>query len=81
MLIMTEKGLYCPMGDFYIDPQKKVDKAVITHAHSDHARKGSKQYYCATPGAGLLKARLGENISLLTFDYREKFRIAQLNSC
>ena len=75
MLIMREKGLYCPAGDFYIDPKKKVERAVITHAHSDHARRGSDQYYCTTSGADLLRVRLGKNISLLTFNYKEKFRI------
>ena len=63
---------------FYIDPQRKVDHAVITHAHSDHARKGSQQYYCTTSGADLLRARLGAHISLLTFDYREKFQIGNV---
>lgn len=72
---MTDIGLYCPAADFYIDPRKKVDRAVITHAHSDHARKGSRQYYCTTSGADLLKTRLGENISLLTFDYKKEFHI------
>jgi putative mRNA 3-end processing factor len=79
MLIMTENGLYCHAGDFYIDPSKKVARAVITHAHSDHARKGSQQYYCTNSGADLLKARLGENISLLTFDYRRNFRIGKVD--
>lgn len=72
---MTEYGLYCPQGDFYIDPKSAVNRAVITHAHSDHARKGSQQYYCTASGAALLKVRLGKNISLLTFEYGEKFRI------
>lgn len=43
MIISTEKGLYCPKGDFYIDPSKAVDWAIVTHAHSDHARRGSRQ--------------------------------------
>lgn len=72
---MTERGLYCPAGDFYIDPKKAVERAVITHAHSDHARKGSLQYYCAASSANLLRVRLGQNISLLTFNYRETFQI------
>ena len=46
MLIMTNKGLYCPAGDFYIDPMGAAEHAGITHAHSDHARRGSQQYYC-----------------------------------
>jgi hypothetical protein len=42
---MTKKGLYCPAGDFYIDPMGAAERAVITHAHSDHARRGSQQYH------------------------------------
>lgn len=52
-------GLYCPAGDFFIDPWRAVDKAVITHAHSDHARWGSKQYIAAEPCVPLLQHRLG----------------------
>ena len=33
-------GLYCPPGDFYVDPVRPVDRAVITHGHGDHARAG-----------------------------------------
>ena len=75
MLIMTTKGLYCPRGNFYIDPKGSVEHAVVTHAHSDHARKGSKHYYCAASGAALLKVRLGEFISVKAIPYREKFNI------
>ncbi len=41
LIEFTDKGLYCPQGNFYIDPWKPVEKALITHAHSDHARWGS----------------------------------------
>jgi len=44
LLEFTESGIFCPKGGFYIDPWKPVEKAVITHAHSDHARWGNKQY-------------------------------------
>lgn len=57
----TDKGLYCRAGKFYIDPWKPVDKAVITHAHSDHARIGSKHYLCHTQCKPLLQLRLGDN--------------------
>lgn len=73
MLIMTDQGLYCPAGDFYIDPKQAVTHAVITHAHSDHARRGSKQYYCTSSGVDLLKVRLGKNISVAAHAYGEKF--------
>jgi Cft2 family RNA processing exonuclease len=50
MLIMTTKGLYCPAGQFYIDPSRAVEHAVITHAYSDHARKGCQMYYGVASG-------------------------------
>ena len=62
MLIdFTDKGLYCSAGNFYIDPWKPVNKAVITHGHSDHARWGSQQYLCHHYTLPILKLRLGEN--------------------
>jgi putative mRNA 3-end processing factor len=59
MLQITEQGLYCAAGGFHIDPWKGVERAVITHAHSDHARAGSAAYLCAEPCVGLLRERLG----------------------
>jgi putative mRNA 3-end processing factor len=73
MLTLTTKGLYCRAGDFYIDPTRVVQNAVITHAHSDHARKGSKRYYCVTSGVSLLKARLGQHIAVDSYGYGENF--------
>jgi putative mRNA 3-end processing factor len=55
----TDKGLYCAQGRFYIDPWRPVDKAVITHAHSDHARAGSGSYLCHRLTVPLLELRLG----------------------
>src|SRR5476649_746346 len=75
MLILTPKGLYCSAGDFYIDPSAAVETAVITHGHSDHARRGSKRYYCTSSGKDILNVRLGKKISVTHFPYREKFRI------
>ena len=59
LLHVTDCGLYCEAGRFYVDPWRPVERAVITHAHSDHARRGSKKYLAAAPGASLLTARLG----------------------
>ncbi|MDB5036722.1 MAG: ligase-associated box helicase [Bacteriovoracaceae bacterium] len=75
MITMTSKGLFCKAGNFYIDPMRAVDSAVITHAHSDHARRGSLQYYTAQRGVSLLKARLGKNISVRGYAYGEKFNL------
>lgn len=61
LIEFTDKGLYCPAGDFYLDPWQGVERAVITHAHSDHARWGSKFYLCHTDTLPLLEQRLGPN--------------------
>lgn len=61
LIEFSAKGLYCPEGGFYIDPWKPVDKAVITHAHSDHARWGSKTYFCHNDTKAILQQRLGNN--------------------
>ena len=58
----TDKGLYCRQGNFYLDPWKPVDYAVITHAHSDHARWGSKNYLCHEQTKPILQLRLGDNV-------------------
>lgn len=61
LIQFTDKGLFCKQGNFYIDPWKPVDRAVITHAHSDHARFGSKYYLCHHHTKPLLQLRLGDN--------------------
>ncbi|MFN2458167.1 MAG: ligase-associated DNA damage response exonuclease [Chitinophagaceae bacterium] len=61
LIEFSECGLYCRPGDFYIDPWKPVEKAIITHAHSDHARWGSKFYLCHHLTKPLLQLRLGTN--------------------
>ena len=61
LIEFTHKGLYCRPGDFYIDPWQPVNKAVITHAHSDHARPGSQAYLCHHYTKPLLQLRLGNN--------------------
>ncbi|HYW57181.1 MAG TPA: ligase-associated DNA damage response exonuclease [Polaromonas sp.] len=70
LVIARPEGLYCPAGDFYIDPWKPVDRAIITHAHSDHARVGHGHYMAHTDSEGTLRTRLGE-ITLQTLPYGE----------
>jgi len=72
MIENTEAGLYCRDGDFYIDPRKPVDRAVITHAHSDHARPGCGSYLATPECAILLKARLGESIKIQELPYGDR---------
>ena len=66
LVTLTSAGLYCPSGDFYIDPWRSVANAVLTHGHADHARAGSKHYIALDSGAGILRQRLGQSISLET---------------
>lgn len=70
LVVQRPEGLYCPPGDFYIDPWRPVDRAVITHAHADHARRGHAHYLAAAPAEGVLRARLGE-ITLQALAYGE----------
>jgi putative mRNA 3-end processing factor len=60
LIQLRPEGLYCPRGDFYIDPWRPVARAVITHGHADHARVGMDEYYVAEPGLPILRWRLGE---------------------
>ncbi|MBU6452217.1 MAG: ligase-associated DNA damage response exonuclease [Cyanobacteria bacterium REEB67] len=69
---VTDKGLYCQAGDFYIDPWRPVPRALITHGHSDHARSGSANYVAHRDGLGILRLRLGEEALLSGVDYGEK---------
>jgi putative mRNA 3-end processing factor len=71
LVVQRPEGLYCPPGDFYIDPWRPVDRAVITHAHADHARSGHGHYLAAAPAGGVLRARLGD-ITLQTLAYGER---------
>lgn len=79
MLTLTSKGLYCAAGNFYIDPSRAVENAVITHAHSDHARRGSQRYYCVRSGEGLLRARLGKSIQVQTYEFAESFQMGPVH--
>lgn len=71
LIVARPEGLYCPPGDFYIDPWRPVGHAVITHGHADHARTGHGSYLAHQAGAGILKSRLGD-ISLQTLPYGEQ---------
>jgi putative mRNA 3-end processing factor len=71
LIQFTEQGLYCPPGDFYIDPWRGVNRAVITHAHSDHARWGSKAYLCHTLSKPILQLRLGAENNFETIGWNE----------
>ncbi|MGL4309648.1 MAG: ligase-associated DNA damage response exonuclease [Paracoccaceae bacterium] len=74
VLTFTDRGIYCPAGDFHIDPWRPVDRAIITHGHSDHARPGHGRYLCTPEAAPVIRYRLGD-ITLRTLPYGEGLRI------
>ena len=73
ILSTRPEGLYCAAGDFFIDPWAPVHRAVVTHAHSDHARPGNAHYLAVRESASVLRERLGE-ISLQTLAYAQRLR-------
>ncbi len=59
VLTFTDRGIYCPAGDFYIDPWRPVARALITHGHSDHARPGHGAYLATHASGPVIRHRLG----------------------
>jgi putative mRNA 3-end processing factor len=74
----TEKGLYCKQGDFFIDPWRPVERAIITHAHADHSRWGMKNYLAHHKSIPVMKHRLGD-ISVEGVDYGEEILVNGVN--
>lgn len=71
VLTLTDDGLYCPAGGFHVDPWRPVERAVITHAHADHARPGSGRYLTSATGRGVLSRRVQSDAVIDTLDYGE----------
>ncbi len=71
LIQLTEAGLYCAAGDFYIDPWRAVDRAVVTHAHGDHVAWGCRHHLLSEDGARVSRARLGEAASIEAIPYGE----------
>jgi len=63
LLVPTPAGLYCPPGDFHIDPTRRVPRAVITHGHSDHARKGHGAVLATAETLAVMAVRYGANFA------------------
>lgn len=68
LLTFTPEGIYCPAGDFHIDPWLPVPRALITHGHADHARDGMGAYVSTEAAAPVMRHRLGD-IRLDTVKY------------
>jgi putative mRNA 3-end processing factor len=75
LVSVRPEGLYCEAGDFFVDPWRPVDRALITHGHSDHARSGSSHYLATRISAPILQKRLGNQINLQGVEYGEKLKL------
>lgn len=71
LITFTDKGLYVPQADVYIDPWKPVTKALITHGHADHSRPGMKHYVASSSAVPVIKHRLGSHIDIVGLPYGE----------
>jgi putative mRNA 3-end processing factor len=69
LLQFTDKGIYCEKADVYVDPWKPVDKALISHGHSDHAFFGHRKYLCTKDAMPIIKHRLNLNDNIQTLEY------------
>lgn len=75
LLQLTPRGLYCELGGFYVDPYEPVERAIVTHAHSDHARPGCRKYLAALPSQHLLRLRLTEEAEFTFVDYGQSLDV------
>jgi putative mRNA 3-end processing factor len=71
LLVPTPQGLYCPPGDFHIDPTSPVERALITHGHSDHARAGHTAVMATIETLKIMAARYGDS-------FAERTQVAKL---
>ena len=77
VLHYLNQGLYCPAADAWIDPPCPVKRAIITHAHADHARPGCGEYWACDQSETILKQRLGRDNKIHSINYGEEFRLGQ----
>ena len=71
LLKVTSSGLYCEAGDFFVDPWQPVQRAVVTHAHGDHARRDSASYLTTQAGQRVLRTRMGASSKIQAIPYGE----------
>ena len=77
LLEQTDSGLYCRAAEAWIDPSRPVPRALITHAHADHARPGCGEYWAVDVSEGVLRQRLGRDITLHPMAYGQEFWLNQ----
>jgi len=79
LLTYTKYGIYCPEADIFIDPRRPVENAVITHAHSDHARRGHKKYIAHPLTVQVIRHRIGSGVNIAPLDYGKIININGVN--
>ncbi len=79
-IAINDNGLYCPYGDFYLDPKQPAERAVISHAHGDHAVTGNKTVYCTAATADLMALRYGKTAAKVfnTHQFHQSFLIGEV---
>jgi putative mRNA 3-end processing factor len=75
LITLASRGLHCQRGDFYIDPWKPVKRAIVTHAHSDHAYRGNGSYLVTKEGEELARIRLDPEAAIESLSYRKQIDI------
>src|SRR5690606_28913341 len=80
-VVFNDQGLYCRYGDFYLDPKRPVHRAVISHAHADHAIAGNRLVYCTVPTEVVMKYRYGKRYAYecISHGYNESFSIQDVH--
>jgi putative mRNA 3-end processing factor len=74
--VNTERGLFCEPGNFYLDPKKSVETAVVSHAHKDHYNNDCAKFFCTPLTSTLIQARENLNPNLFnSFEFSEQFEI------
>jgi putative mRNA 3-end processing factor len=79
LLQFTDRGIYCAQAGVYLDPWKPVDKAIISHGHSDHAHWGHKQYLSTAAAMPVIRHRLNLQHNIQTLEYGEELSINGVN--
>lgn len=77
MMFTRRNGLHCVPGDFCIDPVRATHTAVITHGHSDHARRGMQHYIAHKHTALILRHRLGTHIKITELEYGQQIKLGE----
>jgi putative mRNA 3-end processing factor len=78
LLRLDPNGLFCESGGFYIDPWQPVTRALVTHGHADHARRGCGAYLAAAPGLPILRRRIGMEAAIQGIPYGERLRLGDV---